>query len=215
LPALAIKAADLEAFRESMYLAKVVEAAAEPEPLLLAHTSNMCSWCGIWQPLPSLPTDSTGELGSQPTVAFSAAVAEPIRLYSDPDKNTTARDIEAAIDYIFQDIEDTSVTATPHPADIIDLADLLSPSLCDIVSSYEGANQRDMLKELRGQRVAAFTARAAQGSKEVSPDFSRLSIDVSKYAFCMTQPSQPQLFSRPVSNPLYKKDEATGECKQQ
>ena len=99
LPALAIKAADLEAFRESIYLAKVVEAAAEPEPLLLAHTSNMCSWCGIWQPLPSLLIDSTGELANQPTVAFSAAVAEPIRLYSDPDKNTTARDIEAAIDY--------------------------------------------------------------------------------------------------------------------
>ena len=60
LPALAIKAADLEAFRESIYLAKVVEDAAEPEPLLLVHTDSMCSWCGIWQPLPSLPIDSTG-----------------------------------------------------------------------------------------------------------------------------------------------------------
>ena len=83
------------------------------------------------------------------------------------------------------------MTATTHPADIIDLADLLSPSLCDIVSSYEGANQRDMLKELRGQRVAAFKARVAQGSKEASPGFSWLGIDVSRHAFCLTQSSQP------------------------
>ena len=64
----------------------------------------MCSWCGIWQPLPSPHTYSTGELGNQPTVATNVAVAaesdpgelgnQPtvatlvaVAAVSDPDKN--------------------------------------------------------------------------------------------------------------------------------
>ena len=71
LPTLAIYAADLEAFRESIYTGKAEAKAAEPEPhvLLIDSGKNMCSWCGIWQPLPILPIDTTGELGNQPTVA--------------------------------------------------------------------------------------------------------------------------------------------------
>ena len=51
-------------------------------------SSGVCSWCGIWQPLPtsSIPqcaADSTGELGNQPTVAQAVAVAA----FSDPDTN--------------------------------------------------------------------------------------------------------------------------------
>ena len=95
LPALAIQAVDLEAFRESTYTAKAEEATAEPEPhvLLIDSGKNMCSWCGIWQPLPILLIDTTGELGNQPTVAMSAAVAEPRRHYSDPDKSYIDLDI--------------------------------------------------------------------------------------------------------------------------
>ena len=88
LPAPAIQAVDLEAFRESIYIVKAEAASAEPEPhvLLIDSGKNMCSWRGIWQPLPIIPTDTTGELGNQPTVAMSAAVAEPRRHYSDTDK---------------------------------------------------------------------------------------------------------------------------------
>ena len=88
LPAKAIQAADFEAFRESIYILKAVEAAAEPEPFDLPalHSGrNMCSWCGIWQPLPSQPISNTGELGNQPTGAVIAAVATPHWLDLDPD----------------------------------------------------------------------------------------------------------------------------------
>ena len=57
------------------------------------------------------------------------------------------------------------MTAITHPADVIDLADLLLPSLCEVVSSSEGASHRDDIKYLRRQRVAAYKARLAQGSK--------------------------------------------------
>ena len=47
---------------------------------------------------------------------------------------------------MFQDKEDTSLNATAHPADMIDLAELLSPSLCETGSFYEGAKYRDMFR---------------------------------------------------------------------
>ena len=63
LPASAILAADFEVFRESIYTVRAEEAGAEPEPYVSPslHTGkNMCSWCAIWQPLPSPHVDSTG-----------------------------------------------------------------------------------------------------------------------------------------------------------
>ena len=104
LPASAIQAVDLEAFRESIYVVKAEAASAEPEPhvLLIGSSKNMCPWCGIWQPLPVMPTVTTGELGNQPTAALApaAAVAEP---RSDPDKKYMEVDIDSAMDYIFLD----------------------------------------------------------------------------------------------------------------
>ena len=118
-----------------------------------------------------------GELGNQPTVAIFAAVA------------ATADPANISIPQ----------SSAPSPSgDIIDLADLLSPSLCEVVSSIEGAWDGD-----RRQRVAAFKAR---GCKPVPAGFSWTGIDVSRHAFCLTLPCQP---------PLFQKDEATGECKQQ
>ena len=131
--------------------------------------------------------------------------------------------------YIFHDIENTwrsshvdlpdaealdTCDAQAQPVEIIDLADLLSPLLCEVASSIEGADHRDMLQELRRQRVVAYKDRLRQGA-EAFPGFSWLSIDVSKHAFCMTQP-QPDtaLQSWPAACPLFQKDEATGECKQ-
>ena len=88
LPSSAILAADLETFRESIY---TIRAAAEPEPFLPSPSNNKCSWCGIWQPLPSPYTVSTGELGNQPTVATNVAVAtelDPGELGNQPSVTT-------------------------------------------------------------------------------------------------------------------------------
>ncbi len=86
MPASAFLAADFEALRASIYNVELVEEdVLVPEPIdLPAQQSgrNMCSWCGIWQPLPS-PTiintqqsavDNKVELGDQPTEASSEAV---------------------------------------------------------------------------------------------------------------------------------------------
>ena len=221
---IAVFSTDVESFRYSLYTDAEVKTEADNKVQTISI--NRCHWCGIWTPLPErqiniaiseeiIVRDKSKEaveafaaevLPIQP-VLEEATVADILEVAiatdADPDKNNIASD-DAALDHTIVD-----------PGDIIDLADLLSPSLCEIVSSLEGANHRDMLKELRGQRVAAFKARAAQGSKQVPPGFSWLSIDVSRHAFCLTQPSQPQPFIQPVPNPLFKKDEATGECKQQ
>ena len=90
MPSLAIQAADLEAFRTSIYnISPVKTDAEEPIELLASLGNGVCSWCGIWQPLPIAPIcsqqlaeDKHGALGNQPTVArhVDAVAAE-----SDPD----------------------------------------------------------------------------------------------------------------------------------
>ena len=107
LPAPAIAAVDLEAFRESIYIVKADAASAEPEPHVLL-TANMCPWCGTWQPLPVMSSDATEELGNNPT---AAVVAEPC---SDPDKDRIDVDTDSVLNYIH-------VTDAKQPADIIDM----------------------------------------------------------------------------------------------
>jgi len=161
---IAVFSTDVESFRHSLYTDAEVKTEADNK--LQTISINRCHWCGIWTPLPerqiniAISEEITERDNSKEAVEAFAAEVLPIQPVleevalatdADPDRINIASD-DAALDHTIVD-----------PGDITDLADLLSPSLCEIVSSLEGANHRDMLKELRGQRVAAFKARAAQG----------------------------------------------------
>ena len=92
MPSPAILAADLEEFRTSIYnMDSVKEDAEEPIDLPASLGNSMCSWCGIWQPLPIAPICSqqmavdkygAGALGNQPTVA---RLVDAVAAESDPD----------------------------------------------------------------------------------------------------------------------------------
>ena len=105
MPAPAIAAVDLEAFRESIIIVKAEPANAEPDPHV-SLTANMCPWCGIWQPLPVMASDTTGEMGNQPT---AGAVAEPCSI---PVEDYIDVDTVSALNHI-------RVSDAKQPADII------------------------------------------------------------------------------------------------
>ena len=62
-----------------MYKNPVEDNSVDSEPVTLLAPmsgSSMCSWCGLWQPLPTSSTaEIKGELGNQPAVAQADAVA--------------------------------------------------------------------------------------------------------------------------------------------
>ena len=75
--------------------------------------------------------------------------------------------------------------------EIIDMADVLSPSLCKVVSACDGDQNRNLMEELRRQRVSAFKCRLQQGCAESLPDWSWQHVDETMHVFCMQGP-QPE-----------------------
>ena len=157
LPASAILAADFEVFRESVYTVRAVEDVAEPEPFLPAPAgNNMCSWCGIWQSLPS--PRSTGELSIQPTVATNVAVAaesdpgelpQPSRLKRYSFKRTRICEVPS-------NVFSESYEAENRPT----IEDLLQSTLCNAVSEIRYSRRElPVDRQLRKQRAAALRAR--------------------------------------------------------
>jgi hypothetical protein len=121
LPSQAIQAADLEAFRTSIYVIDTAKKdAEEPTEMLASAGNSVCSWCGIWQPLPIAPICSQqvakeehGALGNQPTVArFDAVAAE-----SDPDYTTPGElgnQPTVATEVAVAAVPDPWTSRTPH-----------------------------------------------------------------------------------------------------
>ena len=140
MPATAIHVQDLETFRASLFTipAEVADKksidvpslkvctqphppAEEPIVLPASVGIGMCSWCGIWQPLPIAPIcsqqmaeDKHGALGNQPTVArhVDAVAAE-----SDPD-NTRLGELgnqpTVATEVAVAAVPDPLASRTPH-----------------------------------------------------------------------------------------------------
>ena len=136
------------------------------------------------------------------------------------------------------EIEIDSDTSLMQPAaEVIDMAELFSPLLCEVVSARDGEHNRDQIKELLKQRVSAFQARLQQCCAKSLPVSSWQQVDVTKHVFCIREPPaevnrlKRYSFKRthigevpetkhnrgkqhlPVSR--YSTDESTGECKVQ
>ena len=149
-----------------------------------------------------------GELGNQPTVpSLNEAVAVPCWQDTDPNKYSADEEKIGLPDMMEPDFE--------IPAETIDLVDLLSPSLCEVVSSFEGEHHREGLGEARRQRVSAYRARLQQGCAKFLPAAAWLRIDVKRYLFKKQYSAVPLERQLPDGQLSYTADESTGECKVQ
>ena len=201
----AVYSADLEKFRSDLYTEKENHAPASSTPIAEEshQTTLVCSWCGIWQPLPVQTICSV----------HPASIEEIDTSLHDPDVLDKLREVDKAVDALLD--------ASLCQAGIYDSLQAQCRTEKENAMSFQSVLKwkatGDTIShdEVSGNmhRISPVPSKPLFSSYDVSLKTSTWK----KYSFKRTSGStsiQPE-WQLPPSPQLYTTDETTGECKTQ